>query len=815
MAGPEENRPDYLKNLVARNVLSGTKDSIADTFKKGYQNSPAVNFDRFYKWSKRPGNYDQVGIPDAKINNNSAINPEVVQTALGTTLGSNIWAQRALLSSADYGLWVEQWFLANHPDLINTAWDADINNEGNLITVVFEDTSVHTFVPTNFDKSKQFLYVWYNSTTGEVVGPLNTGATITLGTSPFPSTVGWELESDIPKTSPAGFERIYKRTTITSSDPVTGIEYDIERMYHFEITSPLNRSYRIDKQSFTGAITNQVQIYIYQLGSGNLTLDAVASETPGFGEFFPFLPVRINNTFVSESYLPTAYAQIKKAYKKATGAKLSEFIEKLEDNPQLGDIDYVYVTFGVSLNVLENSCKRYVYKFFQKLALSQIGGPSTYNLWKSAVDAEAVISATWVAWKNAQTNEFDPLFYTPEPPRAVIPELPTNVIVITDGATSTDTGFDMRISWKFITNGSGTGLAKPGAKSGELWFDLQPSDSISLHVYGGDDGRITTSDASTQERVRLYWQKSPTSYVYLDIVGLIHENYVYGSKAVTITAFEALSDTDESGFIIPLHYDTWKETSLVHTSQMATACVFAVMNSYEIKKLKWYQTGIFAIILIIIGAILSVVFTGGVGTVGLLGSAMSVGSAFGLTGVTAAIVGSVTNALAALILSTVISRVAEQVFGPVIGAIVAAATMMVIGAGVSNYQSSGAFAVNWGDILKVDNLMKLTNSLGQAYGNQINIETANIGVKMEEYTKSAKAEAEKIQQAFIKEFGYGGGDIDPMMLISNASSNRIIAESSDTFLTRTLMTGSEIAELSLDLLYNFSEYSIKLSDAYT
>ena len=67
-----------------------------------------------------------------------------------------------------------------------------------------------------------------------------------------------------------------------------------------------------------------------------------------------------------------------------------------------------------------------------------------------------------------------------------------------------------------------------------------------------------------------------------------------------ISAKEALEDVEESGFIIPLHEGVYRAMGLKDSTQMATACSFMVFNCYQVVKKKWYQTGIFKIILVVI-----------------------------------------------------------------------------------------------------------------------------------------------------------------------------------------------------------------------
>ncbi|MEQ1950920.1 hypothetical protein [Mesorhizobium sp. CN2-181] len=585
-------------------------------------------------------------------------------------------------------------------------------------------------------------------------------------------------------------------TTVTTTTEGEEIVYD--------------RSYQVDKQDVIVKAYSPMKLMIYKIGSGNAALDALVEESADYGNFFPFLPVRLHNFFLSPTHYPDAYEQIKKAYKKATGSKFTKLIDQIEDNDDLEDIDNAYIQFGVSLNVVEEACRRYIYTFLEQLQVNQIGGPEAYQDYVDHVEAQMDIAEAWLAWKERQQrpsedqNEFSP-DVDPEPPRPQFKTMPSNGIRIT-GSGEINSRYDTRLTWTYITDGEGTGLGKPGAKVNDCWLQYVGSDEITRMVFRIQNPN--SDDFYVYEKIRIYRQRTADSYTYLEVVGLVHRNYVYGGKAIRTTAKQALADVDESGFIVPLHYDTWRHMSLVDTTQMATACVFVVFNCYEIHKQKWYETGVFRILIVIVIAIVSVMFTGGAG-VGLLGTHMSVGSALGFSGMTAAIVGSIVNSMAALVLSTMLEKVA-QALGP-LGQIFTTLAMMFIGNFAGGIQS-GSLAIDWSSFLRIDNLLSLTNAIGNAVAGFKNLETASIYEDMQDLAKKAEAETKKIQQAYFDEFGYGGGQIDPFMFTNRPS---MTVESSDTFLTRTLMTGSDLAEMSKDLLNSFSDLSLKLPNAFT
>lgn len=729
MAGEEKDRPIYRRNLVTRNILSGTKDSIATSLINGYMNGPAMNMRRFFRWATTPGNYDQVGVPTGEIVAGASLDPADLNPLIPHDPAYDIWTQKAEIGGADISYWADQWILLNRPDDIETEFEVDYDKATNKISIKFVDNTTTLFTPAGFDVKAKYIYAYY---------------------------------------------------TLTSDETVEGVDV---RNYDTE------------------------QVFIYKVGSGNAALDALVS-TANYSEFFPFIPVRLNNNFLSSTYLSSAYEQAKKAYDRAIGGDFDEMVEQLKDNEDLDDIDNAYVVFGVSLNTRDQASRRYVYQFFDQLRQSQIGGPDAYDTFKAQVEAQKLVADTWIRWKSANSYaERRRISRTsPEPPRPRFAQLPTNSIRIR-GSGSVDVQFDMRLDWTFIDEGSGTGRGKPGAKVNECWIEKRGDDMVALTVFSTQGWKFVNSDKNFPV-IRIYWQKTKNSYTYLDVVNAAHHNYVYGGKKVGIEAKEALDDGDESGFIVPLHYDTLRSISLADATQMSTTCAYMVFNCYVVKKQRWYQRGIFKFLFGIILAILAVVFTGGAG-IGLLGAHLAVGTSLGFTGLTAAIVGSIVNAMAAMILSTIIEKVAGAL-GP-IGGLIGSLFMFFVGNIASSFQNLGS--INWSSFLRVDNLLGLTSAIGDGLTKMIQMETAALAGEMADYAKKAQEETKKIQQAFFDEFGYGAGIIDPFMLVDTKGGP--IAESSDTFLTRTLMTGSDIADMSQQMLYNFPEYSLTLPNAFT
>jgi hypothetical protein len=75
------------------------------------------------------------------------------------------------------------------------------------------------------------------------------------------------------------------------------------------------------------------------------------------------------------------------------------------------------------------------------------------------------------------------------------------------------------------------------------------------------------------------------------------------------------------------------------------------------------------------------------------------------------------------------------------------------------------------------------------------------------YTKAMR-EIEKKTQELL---GYSGTIIDPLMFTNEVDISVQASESRQAFLNRTLLTGSDIAEMSFTMIYDFPRLTLDLS----
>lgn len=863
LAGDINTRPDYMKTTVIGAVMQGNL-SMADIINDSYMGGPGIRMRLFSSWSR--DNYDDViGLAAGSLGVVAAIDPTVVASQITAPEGETVYVQAARIDFADFQEWCDQYIYENYPSRINETFEIDIDEDTNLITMTStEGGSTITFTPENFVQGALYLYAdytFYKSPTTEppVVGPVNTYSSESV----LPSTLLWTKVSDdtTPESTALNehkvvvvsysdgrpdettttdtpstytwnsYVKVYKRGFTTAVNPTT-VVVDNRVMTHKKIgtkvsnttadtqtedigggvtkttvTTTTTESVNIEytSQSVTNNTTmtaaGEPQLLIYKQGDGNATLDALFDTDDTEERFYPFIPIRNNKTWVETN--DDVWPLCKTAFKKSTGGKLTKVVSELKDNDKIGDIQYIYGAFGCSLNTPEDTAKEYIYRFFNKAAAAFPADPQypTLEAVIAGFDTANAAAEAYVEWWNAHGEEGADVTDNP-PPLPEYPTIPSRTFRV---HSDKEYKYDMSVSWNYVFETSHSGEAWSGAKQGQLRTRYAGNVTLTRKNIRTDPDTnklaISTTSTSMQE-YEMLWQTSDTTYTKLRVLGLHHKNRVYKNKSVDTDVSEAMDDADESGFIIPLNTSIYRSMSLTRSTQLATACTYLVMNSYKKVKEKWYQTGAFKIAVIVV-AVAIAVFTSGAGGAGILGMYGSVGAALGFSGLAAVIIGAVANAIAAMVLISILQTVSVSLFGDKIGFIVAAVASVVamnVGTALATGTSMSTMAAN---MASASNIMQVTSAVGNGISQYINASTAELVKQTERVMQQYNTDAKEIQSKYEEMFGTGGqGVIDPMQFIS--------MESLDTFLSRTLLTGSDIADMSLNMINNFTDVTLSV-----
>lgn len=858
MAGSEEDRTNYLKTLVISNIISDYDTSMSNTITQGYLTGPGIKLRNFTRWSKSSGYSALLGLQEGSLTGQGTVNPADVSPHIPHAPQEEVIVESAEIGMGDISYWVDRYMLNNYPDRMNEEYVSDYDDD--VITITFPDSDVVSFTITGYSSTDRYLYVNYKLFEAGEDEPVVEGSVDTLPEgSSFPDMTGWNQETTNSNT--ASVELITTTETTVSysdsrpdenstdssstnssyTDSVTlwekteyqGMDESYSESHSIYYTEEHIQNGQIVQEEATVVTTETIEdgvtktttivttedtiqytrttqqntqktdihfwsglkVFIYANGGNNPTLNALFKVQTSMGNFFPFIPLRVSRQFLSTDYFGSVYTESKAAMRKAVDGDYDSIIEEVGENESIGDIDYAYTVFGVSLNVKDNSCKKYIYNFFSAIRenIALDSSVATYEEWRDEWRRVNNLRTEHRVWLRAQGNSDNPLYGNSEPPNPAYPPIPTGKMSL---RANTPIKFDFTISWNYIQETTGVGKLREDKKQGDLWFISDRSEDYT-EVF--TDGAGNLESFYRVDIITLYWQVTAQTWRAVTIAGLKHINHVYKGHYVDIYAVHAINDTEESGFIIPLHDGIYRAMSLKDATQMSTACSFLVFNCYEVVRSKWYQTGAFKVFIVIAAIVISVYFPP---AGGILGSAASVGTSLGFTGAAAIIAGTIANAVAAIIITQIIQIGATELFGDKVGSIVGAIASVVAITVGSAYMDGSSISAGFSSLTKADNLLRLTNAVGDGYAGYMQGAISETQAETQALLADYAETSEQINAQYEKLFGDTGGIINTSVF-TDSTQQSYYHETSTQFIDRTLMLGSDIAEMSIRLLDNF------------
>ena len=532
---------------------------------------------------------------------------------------------------------------------------------------------------------------------------------------------------------------------------------------------------------------------IYQKGS-NGTGDSLLFNAPAAAQkFFPVIPLRRDNVMVDLANFPTQYGWNRKATRKAFGSKkkYNDLIDSLADNPSLEQIDHAWAVFGVSLSTKQQDGIRYLYEFFEDLANNTV---STLGAYKSPSAYETAWAAFVVAAQATTNDEFGgEILVRPIPP--VVQEY---TFTINASGGTQDWLFNTTITAKGGGQVVGTGFhARSNGKVGNSWLYAKSTVTLSVPTFNNDG--VTVYSPSVTTVIAFGKQVTTDNWVEYEFFDLTHINNVYQGITATTPATTVIASTDEnSSFIVPLTETVLKDLTLIRRTQLSLECSFLVVNYYDKQTIPWYSTGFFQIVLVVV-IIVVAVYTGYIGpeSAGVFGTNAAVGATLGFTGTAAIVAGAIVNAVGAAIVAGMITNAAIRAFGQEFGQVVGFIASAIA---INAMSSNGPFSLanTWTEMTKADNLIRMSMSGIQQYGNYMQSQAMKLNAETQallEETNTALKEINLLMQELLGDTGVDAKTITDAM--------RYATENPEQFLSRTTMTGTEIAETSIKLVEDF------------
>lgn len=590
---------------------------------------------------------------------------------------------------------------------------------------------------------------------------------------------------------------------------------------------------------------NKQKLFIYKRGTGDGELDALFSNVIEEGGYFPVIPIKVDiktgtnpkSVFIdrdkivypssgstpswdgglvastgsrsgglserppkedppdpdaSIDHLQGLYSLNKKLFKKISGNKkgYQKVLDGLKENASVGDINNVYLMHAVPLNTPENAGKKYIYHFFDHISSLSPNADREYATYQGLWDAAHASAIAYGEWLDAQKDKDNPLFGTIEPGIRPYPQLPTASVSL---KTLTAFRLNYSVSWGKVVKSSGTGKAYPDMKTGEVRITKAGTsrDEIRFDNNGSFIFKYFSSDSAT-EIIEIRYQDKVDSWVSLRVYGLQSANIINRGKGINVSAYAALDDPEESELLIPVNNAVFSSMRLIDRTQLAVTMSYVVLNYYAEYKEKWYQRD-FGKAIIMFALIVITVLTFGAGAPLTSGVGAIVAATVGATGIAALIIATAVNALVGMIVSRLVTKAAVAVFGEKIGMLIGAIVSVMVMNGLNSYMNTGT--VNIMSSFTAPNLIRMGSAISQDMAKTMQQESANIMEAMKGAQEEFQAVSDQLTKLYENEFA-DSTFFDPLKFLEKSKNSQETFELPDLFFARTLMTGSDIADLS-------------------
>ena len=385
------------------------------------------------------------------------------------------------------------------------------------------------------------------------------------------SNYGWVFGlNDVPNPpfDSGGVDVDYYEAAVLADNSIR-ITYGYGSLYHYEdvvvpdlIKGDLYYYVTYKKLDGKGNPTGELLYWNYREKAGtNPELSVDTNNQDLVSPYYPVVPLRENKVNLNdEDTRNEAEYLSSRQCLNFINIDIDDTIKAINESPDIDNIDHAYIMLGIDMTTDKQNSKRYIYEFFEDLATTARVSQGDFEYW----------------FANDQDTS------TP----------PVNMVAIADAKFRTE------IIWNYIEKTTTVGFIE-GLEVGEV-IVYNPG---SVAILNGN-----FAYESNQSSIVIRKQIAETTYVTLHIVGLTHISYAYDDNTVKTTIEQAFEeDAPEGTFVIPLNYVIARDMGVLVAHDMIYDAVRIVFNSKIVTKLKWYETGIFKVGLVIIIIVYSVV----------------------------------------------------------------------------------------------------------------------------------------------------------------------------------------------------------------
>lgn len=280
-------------------------------------------------------------------------------------------------------------------------------------------------------------------------------------------------------------------------------------------------------------------------------------------QFFPIVPLRLNKqSYTDPDLADTELYKTSKALMAKAGIVWSQLDAGVNENPDIEEVNHAYIMNAISIETEDIHSKKYLFNYF--LDLEAQSGIDKYNFDK---------------WLEGSAGSTTP---------------PINTLTISSGTWKSS------ISYYYIHSSSVDKV-------------VGPVDTVDISFIGYSRVSPTNLGYSREDdnsKLVITKQVTETSCIEIEVSGLVYRNEISGSgRFVRIGLDDLDQPDDDTELLIPLNLGIVEKMTFTERHYIYYDSFKVVFNAFKKQKLKWYQTGFFQFVVVVI-AIAVAVYTG-------------------------------------------------------------------------------------------------------------------------------------------------------------------------------------------------------------
>lgn len=482
-------------------------------------------------------------------------------------------------------------------------------------------------------------------------------------------------------------------------------------------------------------VGTQLKHWMYKEGTGTFPeLDTLYSLEPDTnGQFFPFAYFRFNKLPPNMDETSEEFKTTEKMVR-YMGIDYTTMVNKINENPDIGQVEQAILSMTVPAVSTNQAECRYLFDFFKGLYVQS----------QSSLVTPGIVEG--INLLNTDISK----------------EKVTMVIQ--------DKKFKLLLNSGGLIKRRAAGFIGPvGTYKSEYVSGIQSVQFTDL------DTDVTTTEEFPTTYHRYRKQITPNVYEEIRVPGLAVTYYIKGEHTVT-------ADEEDPILLIPIDRSISDLYSVPVKEELYARSMHIIFNSYVVQTIKWYQTGAFKYVMIIVAIVLTVLSKGG--TIKLLMAALAAGA-----------YATVTWIILSIIIEQLLITYLFKLFVKVVGVRIAFVAAIVAAAyGVFDAVETGSIS---GAPFAKD-LLALSTGLSQAVTDAISANIADIFNESSEFLKFMEEQTKLLDQA--EDLLDNSVKLSPFI---------IFGEKPDDFYNRTIRSGN-IGTVSIDAVGSYVDIALTL-----